>query len=246
MARRLAGEPIQYVVGRWSFRTLELLVDRRVLIPRPETEIVVERALDELRRLRGSAGRRPLAVADLGTGSGAIALSVAAEAVQHGAGPVEVWATDVSPCALEVARANRALLDASTSARVHLLRGPWWEALPSRLRGRLDLVVSNPPYVAEADPVEEEVRAWEPGLALFSGPGGLLATEEILSKAPDWLARPGTVVLEVASARASESLELARRSGFGSELASDLAGRPRLVVGRVDAPRPGARQPTPR
>ena len=122
VARRRAGEPLQYVLGSWGFRRLDLLVDRRVLIPRPETEQVVEVALELL------AGReRPLVVADLGTGSGAIALSLARELPSTG---VEVWATDISTDALDVARANLAGLGRA-AVNVRLAEGDWFGALPA-------------------------------------------------------------------------------------------------------------------
>ena len=118
--RREAGEPVQYVLGHWAFRQLDLMVDRRVLIPRPETEIVVEVALQELARLEVEA---PVIV-DLGTGSGAIALSIASERSR-----VVAWATDISRDALAVASANLAGLGAQTVGRVQLVQGNWWEAL---------------------------------------------------------------------------------------------------------------------
>ncbi len=212
VARRQAGEPLQYVLGHWSFRSIELAVDRRVLIPRPETEQVVEQALAELRRVAGErsgrasgAGRGPGAdataspgvdataspgrevsgrggpvVVDLGTGSGAIAFSVAVEA-----GPelpdLMVWATDLSDKALAVARANREALigsdrpdDGGPAAKaggaadragagplpsgalralrsLRFARGSWFDALPASLRGGIALVVANPPYVSSTD-----------------------------------------------------------------------------------------------
>ena len=141
--RRARGEPLQYVLGRWGFRRLDLLVDRRVLIPRPETETVVEVALGELREL-GLC--RPPVLVDLGTGSGAIALSLAVEV-----GGSEVWATDVSAEALAVARANVAGLGSRGGTRVRLTQGSWFSALPDELEGRVDVAVSNPPYVGEAE-----------------------------------------------------------------------------------------------
>ncbi len=129
VARRSTGEPLQYVLGRWGFRLLDLMIDRRVLIPRPETEIVAERALDELRRL--DPDDIPVVV-DLGTGSGAIGLSLARE---HGS--AEVWITDVSTDALDVARANLAGLGRHGS-RVRAVEGSWFEPLPVEL-GRPDL-----------------------------------------------------------------------------------------------------------
>jgi release factor glutamine methyltransferase len=200
VSRRQAGEPLQYILGRWPFRTIELAVDRRVLIPRPETEQVVEVALAEL--LRATADRidtparaQPLVAVDLGTGSGAIALSLAVEGGARHAG-LDVWATDSSLDALDVARANLKSLQAVRSApavpvgeevpdatavapatehdpldRVRLVQGVWFAALPPSLMGTIDLVVSNPPYVSaaeypELDPV---VRDWEPETALVAG-----------------------------------------------------------------------------
>src|SRR5688500_2404619 len=150
--RRAAGEPLQYVLGAWGFRSLDLYVDRRVLIPRPETEQVVEVALAELRAL-GAA--KPLVV-DLGTGSGAIALSIAPEVPTS-----QVWATDASPAALAVARANLAGIGRA-AARVRLEHGSWFAALPKLLQGRVDMVISNPPYVADGDTLPPEVADWEP------------------------------------------------------------------------------------
>ncbi|HWW43805.1 MAG TPA: peptide chain release factor N(5)-glutamine methyltransferase, partial [Acidimicrobiia bacterium] len=179
--RRLAGEPLQYVLGRWGFRALDLMVDPRVLIPRPETEQVVEWALDAARRL----GHDDLVVADLGTGSGAIALSLAQELPR-----AAVWATDVSADALDVARANTSGIGMFAATRVRLAEGSWWDALPGELRGRLDLVVSNPPYVAADEMLGPEVDAWEPRIALCAGSDGLDAIRAIVADAPGWL-RPG-------------------------------------------------------
>lgn len=222
--RRAAGEPLQYVLGAWGFRSLDLYVDRRVLIPRPETEQVVEVALSELRALSAGA---PLVV-DLGTGSGAIALSVAVEVPT-----AQVWATDASADALAVARANLAGIGRA-AARVRLEEGSWFAALPGLLQGRIDLVVSNPPYVAEADVLPPEVADWEPPGALFSGPTGLESVSEILADAPRWLRRPGVAVLEIAPHQADEAVGLALSCGFlDAEIRPDLAGRARALVARV-------------
>ena len=237
--RRRRGEPLQYVAGAWGFRHLDLMVDDRVLIPRPETEVVVEVALAELGRLRAERGhRRPLVVVDLGTGSGAIALSLALEAPPR-AGPVEVWATDASAGALEVASANLAGLAGAAAARVRLARGDWWDALPHGLAGRVDLVVSNPPYVAEADEVEPEVSAWEPATALWSGPTGLEDTGRILAGAREWLCPPAALVVEIASQRAAESVALAQAQGLEAEIHADLAGRDRVLIARTGPPPTG-------
>jgi len=386
VTRRAAGEPLQYVLGRWSFRQLELVVDRRVLIPRPETEQVVEVALAELAALveagprvaagprvsagpaapagsggsggpaapagsglaepavpagsglesglaggpagrsvaagsagmsataggsglesglpggpaapaersaaaersapagsgpgepagmsaaAGSAGMSAAAgaesrsaagpvisaravgasdavisvgaaapasgagpvVVDLGTGSGAIALSIAAEG--H---PAEVWATDASADALAIARANLVGLGGFRAATVRLVQGWWWDALPVSLVGRISLVVSNPPYVstAEMSALPPVVADWEPGGALHGGLHGLDAIEVIVAGAPEWLARPGVLVVELAPHQASAAVALARAAGFREiRVVKDLAGRDRTLVGRFMAP----------
>jgi release factor glutamine methyltransferase len=225
VARRAAGEPLQYVLGRWGFRALDLLVDRRVLIPRPETEVVAELAIDELRRLGG--GDRPVAAADLGTGSGALALSLAAEVLT-----AQVWGTDRSADALAVARANLAGLGRPGS-RVRLAAGDWFAALPAELRGHLDLVVSNPPYVGEDEALPPEVADWEPREALVAGPAGDEALLRILAEAPSWLARPGTVVLELAPTHAAPVAAAATAAGAAEvRVRPDLTGRERVLVAR--------------
>lgn len=225
VARRRAGEPLQYVLGRWGFRSLDLLVDPRVLIPRPETEVVADLAIEELRRLGG--GARPVTAADLGTGSGALALSLAAEVVT-----AEVWATDRSEDALAVARANLAGLGRPGS-RVRLVAGNWFGALPADLRGRLDLVVSNPPYVAEGEPLPPEVADWEPQEALVAGPRGDEAALAILAEAAAWLTRPAALVLELAPTQATSLAGAATSAGAAEvRVRPDLSGRERVLVAR--------------
>jgi release factor glutamine methyltransferase len=240
LEQRVAGQPLQYVLGRWAFRRLELVVDHRALIPRVETEVVAEVALEEAVRLgatrvRPGAGQ-PVAepagdfvLADLGTGSGVLALALVDELPG-----VEVWATDVSPDALAVARANLAAVGLA-AARVRLGEGSWFDALPGALRGRLQVVVSNPPYVAEAEfeALPEEVRDHEPRQALVGGPSGMDAITEIVIGAPAWLVPEGALVLELAPHQAAEATELARGSGFVEvEVRPDLAGRDRVLVAR--------------
>ena len=239
LARREQGEPLQYVLGGWGFRTLDLFVDRRVLIPRPETEQVVEAALGALRRIGGAAGAaRPVTAADLGTGSGAIALSLAVEHVH-----ATVWATDASPGALAVARANIAGTG-RPGGRVRVAEGSWFEALPAELRGTLDLIVSNPPYVATGDDLPPEVRDWEPGAALVAGDTGTEHLEHIVSESPAWLRAGGALVVELAPHQAHPVADLARRVGFASaEVGQDLSGRDRMVVAHLDA-RPTVRPRT--
>lgn len=229
LERCRTGEPIQYVLGRWAFRSLDLFVDRRVLIPRPETEVLVDHVLEAIDSSAGAVpgGRVGRArVVDLGTGSGAIALAVAAERTD-----VEVWATDVSSDALAVARANLAGLG-RPAQHVRLVEGSWFTALPAALRGAVDVVASNPPYVADDEPLPPEVEAWEPTGALRAGPTGREALERILDEAPAWLVPGGAVVLELAPHQASAVEGYATARGFTCEVAPDLAGRPRVLVAR--------------
>lgn len=228
VARRLAGEPIQYVLGRWSFRTLDLLCDPRVLIPRPETEQVVDHvvgALDTVRAQR-DPGHRPVVV-DLGTGSGAIALSIAVE--RPG---TDVWATDASPDALAVARANLGGLGMAGGS-VRLVEGSWFDALPDELTGRVDVLVSNPPYIADDEELDESVRDWEPDRALVSGPTGLEAHELIIAGAARWLAPDGVLVLEIGTAQGPAVSGLAGDAGFERvTVVADHAGHDRTVIAR--------------
>lgn len=228
VARRLDGEPIQYVLGRWAFRHLDLLVDRRVLIPRPETEQVVEVALAACDRVLADRPERhrPI-VADLGTGCGAIALAVATERPRS-----QVWATDRSPEAMAVARANLAGLGMAGSA-VQVAEGSWFEALPEELRGTLDLIVSNPPYIGADEPLDRSVTDWEPIGALVAGPVGTEDHGLIVEGAAEWLAPGGALVLEIGHAQGAAVRAILERHGF-TEIAvhPDLAGLDRAVVGR--------------
>lgn len=215
--RREAGEPLQYVLGRWDFRGVSVAVDPRVLIPRPETEQVVSVAL--------SAVASPSVVVDLGTGSGAIALSVCSELPD-----ASVWATDVSPAALEVARLNL------VGSGVSLRSGSWWAALPDSLRRQIDLAISNPPYVSagEMATLDSVVADWEPESALVSGPSGLECVSELLAGGLSWLAPGGALVIEIAPHQASSASQLA--VGFGYDdvaVHPDLAGRDRALVARA-------------
>jgi release factor glutamine methyltransferase len=241
VARRASGEPLQYVLGRWAFRELDLMIDGRVLIPRPETEQVVEAALAKLDSARDRASddrRSSLVLADLGTGSGAIALSVAAE--RKG---VSVWATDISPGAIDVASANLAGMGGFAATRVRFALGSWWRALPLELRGRIDVVVSNPPYIATAEmqDLDPQVRDWEPAVALEAGPTGLDSIEEILAGASAWLRPGGAIVLEVAPARGGAASAIAGSYGLEDvSVLADLAGRQRILVATLPGQEAGA------
>ena len=225
MIRRvLDGEPIQYVMGRWAFRYLDLMVDQRVLIPRPETELAVEIVL---RHVGSSKG--PFTMADLGTGSGAIGLSLLHELPLHSA---TVWMTDASSDAIDVARANAAGIGRpAVGARFEV--GSWWDALPSDSAGLFDVVVSNPPYIARGDAeVEASVNEWEPHSALFAGDDGLDDIRVISSGATQWLRSGGLLVVEMGYTQAEAVSALFAAAGLtGVTVHKDLAGHDRFVSG---------------
>jgi release factor glutamine methyltransferase len=209
MRRRLMREPVAYILGRKGFRRIELAVDRRVLIPRPETELLVEIALE----------RRPATVLDVGTGSGAVALAIADEL--PGA---RIHATDTSLDALAVAKANRDRLGAAIALS------------PGSLDRDLafDLVVANLPYVAEAEwaGLAPEIRAYEPREALVAGPTGFESIEALLGELVLIERRPDAIALEVGEGQAATVGELVRRAGYERlEVRLDLAGIERVVVG---------------
>ena len=224
------GEPLQYVLGRWSFRHLDLMVDRRVLIPRPETEEVAGVALScALARAAGA-----VRCADLGTGSGAIGLALASELATHRPPvPAEVWLTDVSPDAVDVARANLAGIGRGAPT-VRFATGSWFAALPGELRGTFDVVVSNPPYVADDDPrVDAVVRDWEPPGALYAGSDGLDAVRAIVGGCPPWLAPGGWLVVEIGAGQGAAVAALAGETGLVDvEIRADAAGHDRILVAR--------------
>lgn len=219
--RRERGEPLQYVLERWPFRTLELFLDRRVLIPRPETEVVVDAVLEEHTRVGGP-------VVDLGTGSGAIALSVAVE--RPG---TEVWGVERSPDALAVARANCTGLGRRAGS-VRLVEGSWFDPLPDTLVGGIGVIVSNPPYVTDDEPLDPVVGDWEPAEALRSGVDGLDDVRAIVTGALAWLAPGGALVVEHGADQGPAAADLARDAGYSqARTGTDLAGRDRFLVARV-------------
>ena len=227
LARRKSGEPLQYVLGRWAFRGLDLLVDPRVLIPRPETEVVAGLAIAALGDWPNDA-RRAL---DLGTGSGAIGLSLAAEV--PGA---QVWMTDRSFEALAVARANLAGLGGRAATRVAILESDWFSAVPADLVQSFSVIVSNPPYVHDSASLPEEVVGWEPASALFSGPDGTDALRHLIATAPGWLVAGGTLVLELSPEQGPSMAAVALGAGYHDvRIESDLTGRARALVARHPA-----------
>lgn len=225
LARRVAGEPLQYVLGRWGFRGLDLAVDRRALIPRPETEQVVDAALGLLDLLGGR--ERSTTVVDLGTGTGAMGLAICMERPRS-----KVTLTEVSPDTAALARANVAGLGRA-GARVVVVEGSWYDALAPDLAGTVDLIVSNPPYVCDDAVLPAEVADWEPRRALFAGPDGLADLRVIIEGASGWLRPGGGVVVEVDPAQVDSVCRLAAASGLVEvESGVDLAGRGRWVSGR--------------
>jgi release factor glutamine methyltransferase len=214
--RRLRREPVAYILGRKGFRNIELVVDRRVLVPRPETELLVELALE----------LQPASVLDVGTGSGAIALAVTDELLA-----CEVTATDTSAGALEVARGNAERL--GLAGRVRLLEG----TLPAR--ESFDLVLANLPYVAERDwpSLQLEVAQWEPREALLAGSDGLDAYRSFIPECGRALTRypeqsSTTLAVEVGEGQAPGVAKLMEEAGFGTiETRRDLAGIERVVIG---------------
>ncbi|HEV8355343.1 MAG TPA: peptide chain release factor N(5)-glutamine methyltransferase [Gemmatimonadales bacterium] len=214
VARRVAGEPIAYVTGMAGFRRLELRSDRRALIPRPETEGVIEHALG-----LAPSGR----ALDLGTGTGCLALALAQEGRYH-----LVTAVDVSPAALQLARENAAL----TGHTLRFIRSD----LGTALRGEaFDLLVANPPYLtdAEYDALDPAVREWEPRLALAAGPDGLALTRRILVEGRELLRDGGWLVMEVDSTRGGDAAGTAGALGWTDvRVHDDLFGRPRYLTAR--------------
>jgi release factor glutamine methyltransferase len=218
IARRAKREPVAYILGRWGFRGLDLDVDRRVLVPRPETELLVDRCLALLDGVAGPA------VLDVGTGSGAIALALASELPE-----ARVAGCDVSGDALDVARANGERL----GVEVEWVASDMLAGVEGR---RFHLVVSNPPYVAagEIEALEPEVRNWEPRGATVAGETGLEAIERLVAQAPAALEPGGAIVLEVGAGQAgavAALLDGAGLAGVGRD--PDHAGIERIVWGRA-------------
>ena len=221
--RRAAGEPLAYLTGEREFWSLPLQVTPAVLVPRPETELLVERALacgDALQSQR----THPLRVLDLGTGSGAIALALA-----HERGTWEVTAIDRSSAALEIARANAARLDLG---RVRFLQGDWFAPLVGE---RFDLIASNPPYVAADDPVlQGDSLRHEPHAALTPGADALAALRCIVEAAPVYLAPQGTLLLEHGHDQGPAVRALLVQRGFTHVVSHpDLAGHERVTRGSL-------------
>ncbi|MBV25530.1 MAG: protein-(glutamine-N5) methyltransferase, release factor-specific [Gemmatimonadetes bacterium] len=218
LRRRAGREPLQYIIGRTGFRELELKTDPRVLIPRPETELLVQEVLDW-----ASAGAE--SVWDMGTGAGAVALSLAAEGTW-----TRVVATDVSPEALSVAADNAERYD--LGGHVEFREGSLFEPLEEG--ERFDVIVSNPPYIAEGEKgeLQPEVRDWEPPEALFAGEDGLDVIRQLVAGAPKHLLSGGLLALECGLGQAEGiAADVQATGAFGAvRIRADLTGRPRFVT----------------
>ncbi len=221
LRRRASREPLQYILGRTGFRQLELKTDPRVLIPRPETEVLVQEVLDWASSRAGSVGW----VWDMGTGTGAVALSLAAEGAWAG-----VVATDVSPEALTVAADNAERYD--PSGLVEFREGSLFE--PLEQGEAFDVIVSNPPYIADGDKgeLQPEVRDWEPPEALFAGEDGLDVIRQLVTGAPERLLEGGLLALECGLGQAQRvAADVHATGAFAAvRIRNDLTGRPRFVM----------------
>jgi release factor glutamine methyltransferase len=228
--RRLDGEPLQYVLGHWPFRSLDLDVDPRVLIPRPETEELVGVALLELATLETP---NPLML-DLGCGSGAIGLALLSELKERGV-LASLFSVDESEDALAVARRNALKHHLHAVTFVH---SSWYSELDTALQGRVDLIVANPPYVGDEEfATLDPVLAHEPKSALVApDANGVVGFEDLLiiiSQAPQWLSTNGILICEHANTHADAVRDAAANAGFTTvDLRRDLAGHPRIMVAR--------------
>lgn len=215
VARRRAGEPLQYIEGRIPFGPIEVNVDRRALVPRPETEQLLELVVD-------AVDPPPRVVVDLCTGSGNLAL-----ALKYTWPDAIVWGTDISPDAVTLVQENAA----QSGLEVVELHGDLFEPLPAHLRGLIDVVVANPPYLSDAEygSLPAEVADYEPVTSLVAGPTGDEVLGRIAAEAIEWLRPGGLVACEISEFRGAEARDLF--AAYDAEILPDLNGRDRFVVG---------------
>lgn len=223
--RRTRREPLQYITGMQEFWGLEFIVTSDVLIPRPETELLVETAL----KIMQSASRQATII-DLCTGSGCVAVSMAKEI-----GNARIFATDKSNRALAVARENARRHDVSD--RIRFLEGDLYEPLEELdIRGQADIITANPPYIRSGDlpMLQPEVRDYEPKIALIAGPEGIEIQQRVLATSPEFLKKHGALIMEMGMGQAEELKRMVAETGAYStqEILKDLAGIDRVIVAR--------------
>lgn len=211
--RRAKGEPVAYILGKKEFWSLELIVDKNVLIPRPDTEILVETVLNQIKKEKAL-------IADLGTGSGAVALALAYTHPEW-----QLIATDSSQKALAIAKRNAKNLKIKN---IKFFQGNWCEALPKK---EFTAIISNPPYIRKHDPHLDNLE-FEPQNALVSGEDGLDAIREIIRLAPKYLAKDGVLILEHGFDQHQKIKKLLQQAGFKNiKSVKDLAGHYRVILG---------------
>ncbi len=225
---RIRHVPLQYITHRVEFMSLDFFVDERVLIPRPETEILVETVLKKAPEKQYQDKR--ITIIDIGTGSGNIAVSLAKNLSN-----AEIYASDISQEALEIAKTNTQRHDVAD--KVHLLHGDLFDAFSSHIeKGNVDFIVSNPPYVSESEwkNLEPELRDHEPREALVGGKDGLIFYRQIIKEASDWLMPDGYLVIEIGETQANMIIKLMKNEGhYGDiEISNDLQGKERIISAR--------------
>ncbi len=234
--KRLEGIPVAYLTGRKAFHSIELLVNESVLIPRPETEILVDLALDEINRIHSSnKSDQSIRILDLGTGSGAIALAIAhaLKNFPEKDSSVEILGIDLSGAAIQLARQNANALNLTN--KVHFLESNWYESIPSNYLNNVDLIISNPPYIRAGDPhlAEGDLR-FEPKLALTDNNDGLNCIRTILARGKQYLKKGGLLALEHGfdqGAQVRSLMSLGDYQGVASQF--DLAGHLRVSLARA-------------
>jgi release factor glutamine methyltransferase len=226
--RRLKREPVQYITGMQEFWSMEFNVCPPVLIPRPDTEILVEQAISILKNKMAPDETGTLSVLDIGTGSGAVAVSIAKELPD-----VEIWATDVSPDALEVARGNAS--KHSLDARIRFLESDLFSSF-NNMTQSFDVILSNPPYIPreDYDSLPPEVGQYEPRTALDGGEGGLFFINRLILEAKDFLKTGGWLMMEMASFQTAKAMDLIAQTGFYGEqkIIKDYSHKDRVVMAR--------------
>jgi len=222
MERRISGEPLAYIIGECAFYNIKLRIDNRVLVPRPETEILVDEAIKRLKDIRGKKK-----VADIGTGSGNIAISLV-----FNVSDLRVIATDINRSIIELAESN-AILN-GVSGKINFLVGELFEPLVD-YRNKFDAVISNPPYIGidEKDNLPIEVRKYEPTEALFAGDDGLSIIRKIIEQAPEYLKQGGFLAMEIGYKQGAEAKELMSSRFGGIKIIKDYVGRDRVVIGSL-------------